>query len=290
MLRMANVYLTEGNHENAYILYMKYMILFIEKIRDHPDYDTVPTDIKQPIRTKLKEILPITEKLKVKLLDRYQKEYDQFLANKEAEKIVELEREKKEKLAKKSGSNIPANLHVQVDPSVQPTAPDSSLLDQVVYPNDFPTGSNRANLPSSGLLLPADSEKLNTKQLKPAPPSSSESKPTFDRNQKPYLSSENDKSESLLAGSFRTVLIPYNTMSLFLQLVKTNTFKNIETCGILAGRLTQNQFLITHIILPKQHGTADSCNTSNEEELFDIQDKHNLITLGWIHVNMSEIR
>lgn len=37
-----------------------------------------------------------------------------------------------------------------------PSAPD--LLDQVVYPNDFPTGPNKSNLPTSGLLLP-DSHK-----------------------------------------------------------------------------------------------------------------------------------
>lgn len=46
----------------------------------------------------------------------------------------------------------------------------------------------------------------------------------------------------------------------------------------------QNRLLVTHIILPKQKGTSDSCTTMNEEELFDIQDQHNLITLGWIHV------
>lgn len=39
------------------------------------------------------------------------------------------------------------------------------------------------------------------------------------------------------------------------------------------------------MILPKQKGTSDSCVTTNEEEIFDYQDQHNLITLGWIHVS-----
>lgn len=39
------------------------------------------------------------------------------------------------------------------------------------------------------------------------------------------------------------------------------------------------------MILPKQKGTSDSCLTMNEEEIFDYQDQHNLITLGWIHVS-----
>lgn len=38
------------------------------------------------------------------------------------------------------------------------------------------------------------------------------------------------------------------------------------------------------MILPKQKGTPDSCTTMNEEEIFDYQDQHNLITIGWIHV------
>lgn len=47
-----------------------------------------------------------------------------------------------------------------------------------------------------------------------------------------------------------------------------------------------NELIITHMILPKQKGTSDSCLTMNEEEIFDYQDQHNLITLGWIHVRL----
>lgn len=45
MVRMANVYLAEGNLENAYILYMKFMTLFVEKIRKHPEYASVPGQV-----------------------------------------------------------------------------------------------------------------------------------------------------------------------------------------------------------------------------------------------------
>ena len=49
----------------------------------------------------------------------------------------------------------------------------------------------------------------------------------------------------------------------------------------------QNKFRISHIIIPKQSGKADSCETLNEEEIFGVQDKYDLITLGWIHVSMA---
>jgi hypothetical protein len=45
------------------------------------------------------------------------------------------------------------------------------------------------------------------------------------------------------------------------------------------------QLIVTHLLVPKQNGTADSCTTQNEEEIFDYQDQHDLITLGWIHVS-----
>lgn len=78
-------------------------------------------------------------------------------------------------------------------------------------------------------------------------------------------------------------------MIMFQSLAQKNTTQNIETCGVLTGRLEKNELIITHMILPKQKGTSDSCATMNEEEIFDYQDQHNLITIGWIHVRVLNI-
>jgi len=45
---------------------------------------------------------------------------------------------------------------------------------------------------------------------------------------------------------------------------------------------------VTHIVIPKQKGNPDSCETLNEEEIFDVQDQYDLITLGWIHTHPSQ--
>ena len=136
-----------------------------------------------------------------------------------------------------------------------PTAPDLSDLDRIVYPNDFPT----------------------TDPQKPGPGLLPGTKPDFDRSTKPSISS------GAIDGGLRSVKIPDDTMQKFLDVARSNTLKNVETCGILGGQLKQHQLIVTHVILPKQSGTSDSCNTMNEEEIFDIQDQLNLITLGWIH-------
>ena len=86
----------------------------------------------------------------------------------------------------------------------------------------------------------------------------------------------------------REVVIPSMLMSRFLELAQSNTNRNVETCGILAGSLERNKFTITHVIIPQQSGTSDSCTTDNEEAIFDYQDNHELITLGWIHTHPSQ--
>ena len=50
---------------------------------------------------------------------------------------------------------------------------------------------------------------------------------------------------------------------------------------------THNEFTITHLIVPKQSAGPDYCDVENVEELFSVQDQHNLLTLGWIHVRFT---
>ena len=55
--------------------------------------------------------------------------------------------------------------------------------------------------------------------------------PKVDRSSKPL---------SLLSaktGGLRTIIVPEELLSRFISLSDSNTMKNIETCGVLAGRL-----------------------------------------------------
>lgn len=76
---MANVYMEEGSIENAYILYLKFMTLFLEKIRKHPEYNSVTVSEKAINQAKLREVLPKAEKLKTELLERYTRDYNRYL-------------------------------------------------------------------------------------------------------------------------------------------------------------------------------------------------------------------
>lgn len=105
----------------------------------------------------------------------------------------------------------------------------------------------------------------------------------------------------------RRVVIPRDLTYRFLQLAESNTTRGIETCGVLCGHLVSlllsshphpthklllnisvpqmhDEFLLTHVVIPKQSAGPDFCDMENVEELFSFQDQQQLLTLGWIHV------
>ncbi|CAO2826994.1 unnamed protein product [Amaranthus hypochondriacus] len=82
--------------------------------------------------------------------------------------------------------------------------------------------------------------------------------------------------------------ISTSMMDTFLKLAKSNTKKDLETCGILAGSLKNRKFYITTLIIPKQESTSNTCQATNEEEIFEVQDKRSLFSLGWIHTHPTQ--
>ena len=63
MIKMAEVYRTEGNLEASYVLYMKYMTLFVEKLKNHKDYAQILPAEKKKVRSSVQEAMAITENL-----------------------------------------------------------------------------------------------------------------------------------------------------------------------------------------------------------------------------------
>ncbi|XP_039136825.1 AMSH-like ubiquitin thioesterase 3 [Dioscorea cayenensis subsp. rotundata] len=88
--------------------------------------------------------------------------------------------------------------------------------------------------------------------------------------------------------TYQNLHIPVNMMECFLRLAEMNTAKNLETCGVLAGSLKNRTFYVTTLIVPKQESTSDSCQTTDEEEIFNVQDKRSLFPLGWIHTHPTQ--
>ncbi|EFA80464.1 MPN/PAD-1 domain-containing protein [Heterostelium album PN500] len=97
-------------------------------------------------------------------------------------------------------------------------------------------------------------------------------------------SSEASKKYSKL----RKVIIGAELFNDFMKMAENNTRRQIETCGILSGTLSNDVFKVTTLIIPKQEGTTDTCNTIEEHELFEYQLENDLLTLGWIHTHPTQ--
>jgi hypothetical protein len=65
----------------------------------------------------------------------------------------------------------------------------------------------------------------------------------------------------------RRVYLPGSLATKFLQYAAANSAANRETCGILAGKLSGSDVRITHVLLPKQSGTSDSCAMTDAGEM-----------------------
>ena len=90
------------------------------------------------------------------------------------------------------------------------------------------------------------------------------------------------------SGSLRQIIVPVTLMAKFESLAEPNTISDIETCGFLTGKIYENRCKITHLIIPKQWGTANSCATTHEEEMFEYMEENHLVTLGSIHTHPSQ--
>ncbi|GAA5843272.1 hypothetical protein JCM9279_002044 [Rhodotorula babjevae] len=88
----------------------------------------------------------------------------------------------------------------------------------------------------------------------------------------------------------RPVVLPSRLISHFMHVVAAhNTALNIETCGLLLGTQHKDgKFVVSHLLVPKQEGTSDTCTATNDEETFAFQEQRGLMTLGWIHTHPTQ--
>jgi len=256
IIRMANVYFGEHDYFHAFVLYSRFLILFLEKIKTHSQFSTCDKTELAAINKQLKTTaFPRAEKLKKYIKDIFEAEAKEYTRIRDEESKRQVNTE-------------------------NPTAPP---LPDPLSGAELEALKSKYNLENEQELRLLQEKELNS--LKNAtnddpPPARTVSPPLVDRNLKPKTAGN--------IYNFRTINVPSDLAQKFLDLAQANTSRNIETCGILAGKLNQNTFTLSHCIIPKQSGSSDTCTTEQEHELFDTIDQQNLITLGWIHTHPSQ--
>lgn len=262
----------------------------MEKLPHHPEYSKVSQVDKSNNKKSLRRVFSTAEELKGVLKEKYQHEYEEFKAQEakkreeeeaKRRKLIVEKKQEEERIRKQEQEALKISQPQPIAPPLIGDYPVPSTSCQKVLVNDqTAVGDNdrkhSAPIDTEDALQPPSFSSLYSVPIT--------STPTVDRSTKPVISSADDSS----ANGLRKINIPGDLVSYFLRLASENTRKDLETCGILTGRLQKNKFFVTHLLIPKQTSTSDSCTTLNEEELFEIQDSKDLITLGWIHTHPSQ--
>uniref|UniRef100_A0A3P8VCX3 STAM binding protein b n=1 Tax=Cynoglossus semilaevis TaxID=244447 RepID=A0A3P8VCX3_CYNSE len=307
MLRMASVYIDEGNIENAFVLYNRFITLFVEKLPKHRDYKMAIVPEKKDTLRKLKDVaFPQAEILKKALLKRFEQEHAQYLAKKKVEdellaqelskqRALNAERERVAEMQRRQREQEQFSAFEEMIRRQDLEKERQSVLLEFATPaqpsSEMPLIPGIQGPPVVSPTLPQILRDLSggtQNQFNHTPlNNSATSPPSVDRSLKPgTLVSPCSNSETLFSILWRFPL--RCACQSFLRLAEANTSRAVETCGILCGKLTRNAFTVTHVIIPKQCGGLDYCDTVNEEELFLIQDQYDLITLGWIHTHPTQ--
>ncbi|NWU62410.1 STALP protease, partial [Pterocles burchelli] len=294
MERMASVYMEEGNLENAFVFYNKFITLFVEKLPSHRDYHQCAVPEKQDIIKKLKEVaFPRTDELKRDLLKKYNLEYQEYMQNKNKCKTEFLKKLEHQKLIEAEKKRIAYMRQQQLESEQfqffedqlkkQELARDQKIKESMVMSEQI-DGSMLSciSVPENSALSTA----LLEKKEKSGTSGCAQHSPPVNRVLKPAATLSAVQTQ--LAEALRGVILPRDLCHRFLLLAEANTVRGIETCGILCGKLTHNEFTITHVIVPKQSAGPDYCDMENVEELFGIQDQYDLLTLGWIHTHPTQ--
>ncbi|XP_013396532.1 STAM-binding protein-like [Lingula anatina] len=315
LIRMANVYYDEKNNEAAYLLYTRAIILFLDKLRQHPEYKSVPGKEKSQINQKIRDIvLPRAEELKAKLKKEFaviaerkkeeQKKQEELLAKElEKQKLIEEQKKREEEAHRKRVEEYKELEEKKKLELLKKEERERQIQEERLrlYEEEKKILNTRGAYLDNGQISnnaqqvvgAAGSIDLPPPYEPSAPPLPQEdirpTAPIVDRSSKPRVNHHTSiGGTSHNAHGLKDVICPADLMPKFLHLATANTARNVETCGILAGKLRQGAFTITNLLVPKQSGTSDSCSAEDEEAIFDYQDKHDLITLGWIHTHPSQ--
>ncbi|CAL1709808.1 unnamed protein product [Somion occarium] len=86
----------------------------------------------------------------------------------------------------------------------------------------------------------------------------------------------------------KSIRLPRECLPKFLSIARVNTLQNRETCGLLLGKDKGNKYIVSTLLIPKQHSTSDTCTMDEEELVLQFTEERHLITLGWIHTHPTQ--
>ncbi|KAK9366283.1 hypothetical protein V1509DRAFT_630315 [Lipomyces kononenkoae] len=299
ILRQARVYDDEEAYDEAYVLYLRYAQLVLNRLHTHPEAKKAPERTQlvalskklTPILSRLQELKPIIEKSNAEYGEIQRRLVQRRAELAKLRKSTETEGDHAEPIAAVDSADYLLDmqglraadhpellmLNQQAHlPLAREAEPDIAPHDQYAYPS-LPS-RDIANFSSISAVIPPEKpQKLP--YAAEAPALAVRQNKTIEH--RPVAATEGGT-------PLRTVFLPSELRSSFLEVALPNTRKNLETCGILCGVLNRNAFFVTDLVIPEQDSTSDTCATKDEEGVFNFLDENDLFTLGWIHTHPTQ--
>lgn len=327
LLKNARSYDGENSREEAFVLYSRFVDLIANRIASSKELKDSKLGYKKNPNSKEGELyssfLSILPNLKMamnrseSLMTEMKKEYDDYKKLETARQEIR-ELQKKKFLEKKEREMLERRKDIERRKSSM-HSDDKELLKKLRSLSD--SSFNEAQYISSmkkplypsinDVAIADDDHHIEYKEQLQEPPvyvsresnttqkehhpfniSSSMNKITQSLSSTNIGSDVNHKTVNYTEGGapLRTIFLPAELSESFVKIANPNTQKKLETCGILVGKLNRNAFFITHLLIPEQDSTSETCSTTNEEKMFEYIDNEDpdLFILGWIHTHPTQ--
>lgn len=268
----AEIYESEGDDEQAYLLLFRHAHLVLTNLAAHPDHTAEA--LKEP--KKLVHLnLAKLERLSPRIKRRYAR-YQEVLSEREAQRLALLEAEGQ---AEGQAEGLPVErfeaeeVAFRAEEPMLVAPPDLAVMAQEVSRRRLSIDHQNYSYPTAQKPVVPPKE-----PVPPRPPKSPKS-PAYTFPVSSYLES---------GTPLRTLFLPPTLRASFLTLALSNTTRNLETCAFLAGSLISNALFVSKLVVPRQTATSDTCEMTHESDLFDYIDSTDLMILGWIHTHPTQ--
>ncbi|KAG0202234.1 hypothetical protein BGX33_009813 [Mortierella sp. NVP41] len=291
LFKQAKIYQQEGDLQTSYILYMRFCNLVINELHKHVEYGQ--TGYKAAITSLNKSAMTAMEEIgKLKpVLEKKCQEYQQYITQREEMQLAQAQAQAQ--VINAHHQQYEAHRRHESDRAAQERQDVEWAGRQPVQ--GWSLAKALEGVPGlNTTTMQAGQQHLGHQRDYSSPDGVSEIQyPEYHRHHHhhhprlpPKILIEEDVHE--FSQGLRTLIVPVRLLDRFLNIVRPNTNRKLETCGILAGVLSRNKLTVTTLIIPKQTATSDTCSTTNEDELFEYQSERDLMTLGWIHTHPTQ--
>lgn len=278
--RNAEIFEKEALKEDAFILYSRFVDLIVNKINNMHQFKEMKR-VKGPQYYEYNELVKMLGSAMDKseeLMKELKDEYDHYIVTeREKEEIRSLQKKKlQERKVRRTSSGVGKVDDHELIRKLRNLAISDNHSSKAI--------TNETKLVYNTIKIGTDS-KIDKAEILEG------NSDSYKREESPVVLADH-KIVNFTEGGvpLRTVFLPFGIVDKFLKVSNENSLNNLETCGILIGKLIKNAFFINNLVIPEQDNTSDTCMTKNEETLFEFIENEDpeLFILGWIHTHPTQ--